>query len=78
MTGGAVRPRPVEAIHAIPVGLLFTPLKRQGASSCVPHQALQLVPTMRRNLRVGMQGKAVHAGTAGSCACRTFAFIAKA
>jgi hypothetical protein len=33
---------------------------------------------MRRNLTIGVQGKAVHIGTAGSCEFRAFPFIAKA
>jgi hypothetical protein len=33
---------------------------------------------MRRNIGVGVQGKAVDTGTTGSCELRAFAFIAKA
>ena len=33
---------------------------------------------MRRNISVGVQGKAVDTGTTRSCECRPFSFIAKA
>jgi adenine-specific DNA-methyltransferase len=77
-TGGAIRPRPIEAVHEIPVGILFQPLKRQGASGGIANQALQLIPPMRRNRRVGVQGKAVDTGTARAFEFRTLPCIAKA
>ena len=76
--GGAIRPWPVEAVDKSPVGILFKPLKRQGTSGDLAYQALQLIPTVRQNRRVGMQGKAVDAGTEGAFAVGTFAFVAKA
>jgi len=53
-TGGAVRPRPSEAVHEIPIGSLFQPLKRQGTAGGRAHQARQLVPPMRWNLGVSV------------------------
>jgi hypothetical protein len=60
------------------MGVLRQPLKRYSTSGCVAQQTLQLITPMRRNIGIGMQGKAVHTGTARSRECRPFSFIAKA
>jgi hypothetical protein len=52
--------------------VLRQPLKRYSTSDCVPHQTLSLITPMRRNIGVGVQGKAVHTGTPRSHECRPF------
>src|SRR5712692_4687917 len=75
-SSGAVRPWSVKGIHEVSVGILFKPLKRYGTSSCIANQTLQLITPMGWDLRVGVQGKSVHTGTAGSFEFRPFLFIA--
>jgi hypothetical protein len=58
--------------------LVVALVKRHDASGCVPNQTLQLITPMRWNPNIGVQGKAVHIGTAGSCEFRAFPFIAQA
>ncbi len=58
--GGAVGPRPGEAVHEITAGILFEPLKRHSPSACVPNQALQLIPPMRRTFSPARSPKAIH------------------
>src|SRR5207302_11432609 len=67
-----------EGVEEIAGGVLFQTLQRHGTAGGVADEAFQLIPPMRRNRRVGMQRKAVHAGTARSRACGAFSFIAKA
>ncbi len=73
-TGGAVGPRPVESVNEIPVSILLKPLKRHSPSGCIANQTFQLITPMCRNPSVGVQGKAVDAGTTGSLEFGTFAF----
>ncbi len=54
------------SVNAIPVGILFKPLKRHSPSGCMANHALELITPMRWNLGIGVEGKAVDAGTAGS------------
>jgi hypothetical protein len=53
---------------------------RQGhrATSSIAEQVLQLIPPVRGDLGVGMQGKALHAGTAGTAQYGRLAHMAKA
>ena len=52
--------------------VLRKPLKRYSPSGCVAHQTLQRITPMRRNISVGVQGKAVDTGTPRSRECRPF------
>src|SRR5262249_19770036 len=52
--------------------------QRPGAGGGIGVRALQLIPPMRRNSGVGVQGKAVDTGTPRSRECRPFSCIAKA
>jgi hypothetical protein len=51
------------------MGIFLKTLQRHGASRRVPHQAFQLVPSMRWHLDVGVQRKTMGTGTAGACEC---------
>src|SRR5262245_14839855 len=64
--------------YKVSIGIRFKALKRHGTSGCVPHQTLQLVPTVRWNRGVGVQGKAVDTGTARSFECEPCTFRATA
>ena len=75
---GAVRPRVGEGIDEIAVGVLRQALQRHRAAGGIADQALQLVAPMGGDLGVGMQGKALHARTAGTRECGLLALIAKA
>ena len=64
--GRPVRPGRGEGIHEIPMGVLGKAFKRHRTAGRIAEQALQLVPPMGRDLRVGMQRKPVDTGTAGA------------
>ena len=66
----------MKGIHEVAVGSLCKPLKQHSTSGCVPHPTRSLRTSMRRNLRIGVQGRAVYTGTAGACECRAFPSIA--
>src|SRR5437899_8927725 len=53
-----------EGIDEIAVGIFLEALQGHRTTGRITNQALQLIAAMRRNRRVGVQRKAVHAGTA--------------
>jgi len=59
------------------MGIVFEALQRHGASGRIADQTFQLVTAMRWNLGVGMEGKAVAAGTADAAQGGAFPFVAK-
>ena len=61
-----VRPGMGASGDEIAVGVLRQTLQRHGPARSIPHQALQLLPPMGGDLRSGVQGKALDAGTAGT------------
>jgi len=75
---GAVRPRVGEGIDEIAIGVLCQALQGYRAVGSIANQAFQLVPPMGGDLGVGVQGKPVDAGTAGTGERWYLARVAKA
>ena len=67
-----------EGLDEIAVGVLGEVLQRHGTSSSRADQALQLIPPVRGDLGVRMQGKALHAGTARTGARGRLVLVTKA
>ena len=67
-----------EGVQEVAVGIDLEALKGHRATGRIAEQPFQLVPTMRRHQRIGMQGKAMNAGTARAGQGRALAFVAKA
>src|SRR5262249_35871473 len=67
-----------EGVDEIAVGLYLEALQRHRAAGGIADELFQLIPPMRRNSGVGVQGKAVDTGTPRSRECRPFSCIAKA
>ena len=61
-----------------PIGILLQAFQRPCASCCRAHEPLQLIAAVGWNMRVGVQGKAMHTGTPGAGQERAFAFVPKA
>src|SRR5262245_59829135 len=61
----AVRSRIREGVDEIAIGVLSQTRHGHGPARGIPDQALQLVTPMSWDLGIGVQGKALHAGTAG-------------
>src|SRR5215831_8037949 len=74
---GAIGPRMRERIDEIAVGVFLEALQRHGTTGGIADEAFQLIAPMRRNRRVGVQGKALYAGTAGTGECWGLALVAK-
>ncbi len=67
-----------KSINQIAVGVLGQTLQGHGATGRIADQALQLIPPIGGDVGGGMQGKALHAGTAGTGQCGRLALAAKA
>ena len=67
-----------EGVDKIAVGVLRQALQRHGTAGGIADQALQLIAPVRRDLGVGVQGKPMYAGTAGTCERWRLALVAKA
>ena len=67
-----------EDVKEVAVGIFLEALRRHGTAGRITDEPLQLIPPMGRDLGVGMQGKALHAGTAGTRERGRLAFGAKA
>jgi hypothetical protein len=67
-----------ERVDQIAVGILGQALQGHGTTGCIADQALQLIPPMGGDLGIGVQGKALDAGTAGTGQCGRLAVHAKA
>ena len=63
---GAIGPRVREGVDEIAVGVLCETLQRHGTAGRIPDEPLQLIPPMGGDLGVGVQRKAMDAGTAGT------------
>src|SRR5215468_5724173 len=74
---GAVGPRMRESIDEIAVGLFLEAFQGHGPAGRIADEAFQLIAPMRRNRRVGVQGKALDAGTAGTGERWGLALVAK-
>ena len=61
-----------KAYRRSPLASSCKPLTRYGTSGCIPHHTLSLITPMRRNPRIGVPGKAMYTGTAGSFGFRAF------
>ena len=59
------------------MGIFLKTFKRHSASACIPKQAFQLITPMRWNLGVGVEGKTVDTGTAGTRQFGVFTFLTK-
>jgi hypothetical protein len=73
-SSGAVRRRSVQGIHEISVGILPTPLNRDGAFSRRAQQVFQRLTPRGWNLRVGVPENAVDPGTTRFRACRALSW----
>jgi hypothetical protein len=60
---GPVRPRMRERVDQIAVGVCLEALQGHGATGRIADELFQLIPPMRRNRRVGVEGKPVDTGT---------------
>src|SRR5262249_9174390 len=69
---GAVGPRMGESIDELAVGVCLEALQRHGTTGGIADEAFQLIAPMRRNLGVGVQGKAVDTRTPRSREGRPF------
>jgi hypothetical protein len=52
-----------EGIDEVPVGIFLEALQRHGPACGIAEELFQLVPPMRRNRRVGVEGKPVDTRT---------------
>src|SRR5262244_2659386 len=75
---GAVGPRMSESIDEIAVGVFLEALQGHGPAGRIADEAFQLIAAMDWNLRVGMQGKALDAGTARTGEAWRLTLVAKA
>src|SRR5438132_12363907 len=60
---GAVRPWMGEGVDELTVGIFLEALQRHGPAGRIADELFQLIPPMRRNRRVGVEGKPVDTGT---------------
>ena len=74
---GAIGPRMGEGVDEIAVGIFLETLQGHRAAGGITDQACQLIAPVRRDLSVGVQGKPVDAGTAGTCECGRLALVTK-
>jgi hypothetical protein len=63
---GAVRPRVCDGVDRVAVGVLRQTLQGYGPTGRITDEPLQLVASMGWDVGVGVHGKALHAGTAGT------------
>jgi hypothetical protein len=56
-------------IKEVAVGIFLEALQRHSTAGRIAYEALSLIPPVRGDLGVGMPGKALHAGTAGTNEC---------
>ncbi len=63
---GAIGPRMDEGVDEIAVGIFLEALQGHGTAGGITDQAFQLIAPVRGGLSVGVQGKPMHAGTAGT------------
>ena len=75
---GAIGPGMGEGVDEIAVGVLGQALQGHGTASGIADEPLQLIAPVRGDLGVGVQGKALDAGTAGTGTRRSLALGAKA
>src|SRR5215472_11385618 len=75
---GPVRPRMREGIDEIAVSVFLEALQGHGPAGRIADEAFQLIAAMGWNLRVGMQGKALDAGTARTGEAWRLTLVAKA
>ena len=55
-----------EGRDEIAVGIFLEALQRHGTAGRITEQTFQLIPPVRGDLGIGVQRKALHAGTAGT------------
>jgi hypothetical protein len=66
-----------EGVDEIAVGIFLEALQGHRAAGGITDQACQLIALVRRDLGVGVQGKPVDAGTAGTCERGRLALVTK-
>src|SRR5262249_59624477 len=74
---GAVRPWMGEGVDELTVGVLCQPLQGHGTAGGIAEELCQLVPPVRWNRRVSVEGKAVDTGTPRPSEPRRLALRAK-
>ena len=58
-----------EGAKEVAVGIFLEALQRHGTAGRIADEALSLIPPVRGDMGIGMQGKALYAGTAGTSEC---------
>ena len=74
----AIGAAPSEGVEDLPVGILFQTPQGHRTPGGIADEPFQLVSAVGGNMRIGMQGKAMHASTACAAHDRALTFEAKA